>query len=239
MGVTLTTAPGSPVAGNQGSLFAGPAAAALLQDAPARQGIAYSGPERRLGRSFPQPPQPQAAPAPLSRKEDLATQLPELLPRLWRFALRLTANRHDAEDLLQRSCVRALERQHQLEPETSPLSWMYSIVHSVWLNEVRARQIRNQASMQWSEDLAATVSGSSAIDPETDALHQQVIAAVGRLPDAQRAVMLLVGVEGLSYKEAADALGIPIGTVMSRLARARLSIGEAFANQNADLRRVG
>jgi RNA polymerase sigma-70 factor (ECF subfamily) len=105
---------------------------------------------------------------------------------------------------------------------------MFSIVHSVWLNEVRARQIRNNAILQWTEDLAATLVDSAAVDPETNALHQQVIAAVAQLPDAQRAVMLLVAVEGLSYKEAAEALDVPVGTVMSRLARARLTIGQAF-----------
>lgn len=161
-------------------------------------------------------------------RDELAAALPALLPRLWRFGLRLAGNQHDAEDLVQRACVRALERRHQLQPGTSTLSWMFSIIHSVWLNEVRARQIRNHASLQWSEELTRTLVDPTALDPETDALYQQVVAAVARLPDAQRAVMLLVAVEGLSYRETADALKLPVGTVMSRLARARLTIGEAF-----------
>jgi len=161
-------------------------------------------------------------------RDELSAALPALLPRLWRFAMRLAGDRHDAEDLVQRACIRALERRHQLQPGSATLSWMFSIVHSVWLNEVRARQIRNNASLQWTEELAATLVDPTAIDPETDALHQQVIAAVARLPDAQRAVMLLVAVEGLSYREAAEALEVPVGTVMSRLARARLTIGQAF-----------
>jgi RNA polymerase sigma-70 factor, ECF subfamily len=158
----------------------------------------------------------------------LSADLPALLPRLWRFALRLAGDRHDAEDLVQRACVRALERQHQLQPGTATLSWLFSIVHSVWLNEVRARQIRSHGCMQWSEELADTVADPAASNPETYALHQQIIAAVEKLPDAQRAVMLLVAVEGLSYREAATALEVPIGTVMSRLARARLTIGKSF-----------
>jgi RNA polymerase sigma-70 factor, ECF subfamily len=165
--------------------------------------------------------------------DDLSTALPALLPRLWRFAVRLTGHRQDAEDLLQRTCVRALERRHQLQPATSPLSWMFSIAHSVWLNELRSRQIRSHASMQWSEDLLETLEDTSALDPETDALHRQILGAVASLPDAQRAVMLLVAVEGLSYREAAEALQIPIGTVMSRLARARLTIGERFSERAA------
>ena len=161
--------------------------------------------------------------------DGLCNDLPTLLPRLWRFALRLAGDPHDAEDLVQRACVRALERRHQLQPGTSTLSWLFSIVHSVWLNEVRARQIRSHGSIQWSGELADTVADPTAESPETYTLHRQIISAVERLPDAQRAVMLLVAVEGLSYREAATALEVPIGTVMSRLARARQTIGESFA----------
>jgi RNA polymerase sigma-70 factor (ECF subfamily) len=158
----------------------------------------------------------------------LSVDLPALLPRLWRFALRLAGDRHDAEDLVQRACVRALERRHQLQPGTSTLSWLFSIVHSVWLNELRARQIRNHGGMQWNEELADTVADPAACSPEMYALHQQIISAVEKLPEAQRTVMLLVAVEGLSYREAAAVLDVPIGTVMSRLSRARLTIGQSF-----------
>jgi RNA polymerase sigma-70 factor (ECF subfamily) len=168
------------------------------------------------------------------KHDGLCKELPELLPRLWRFALRLAGDRHDAEDLVQRACVRALERQHQLQPGTSTLSWMFSIVYSVWLNEVRAQQTRRHGNIQWSEELADTVADPTALSPETYTLHRQIISAVERLPDAQRAVMLLVAVEGLSYREAAVALDIPIGTVMSRLARARQTIGELFAARSPE-----
>jgi RNA polymerase sigma-70 factor (ECF subfamily) len=161
--------------------------------------------------------------------DGLSNELPTLLPRLWRFAMRLTGDRHDAEDLVQRACVRALERRHQLQPGTSTLSWLFSIVHSIWLNEVRAQQTRRRGSIQWSEELADTVADPTGPSPETYTLHRQIISAVERLPDAQRAVMLLVAVEGLSYREAAQALDVPVGTVMSRLARARQTIGELFA----------
>ena len=162
-----------------------------------------------------------------------------LLPRLWGFALRLAGDRHDAEDLVQRACVRALERRHQLQPGTATLSWLFSIVHSVWLNEVRARQIRSHGSIQWREELADTVADPAARNPETHALHRQVIAAVEKLPDAQRAVMLLVVVEGLSYLEVAEVLEVPIGTVMSRLAGARLMIGESFGVLSHQTSRTG
>ena len=161
-------------------------------------------------------------------QDALSEDLPALVPRLWRFALRLAGNRHDAQDLVQRASVRALERPHQLHAGESTVSWMFSMVHSVWLNELRARQIRSHGSMQWSDQLAEVVAETGAGNPETNALHQQIISAVERLPDAQRSVMLLVAVEGLSPHEAATVLGVPIGTVMSRLARARLTIGESL-----------
>lgn len=159
---------------------------------------------------------------------DLPAMLPELLPRLWSFAMRLTSDRHDAEDLVQRACVRALERAHQWRPGTSAISWLFSIVQSIWFNEIRARNARKRNGMEWSDELVNTVADPAAINPETDALHQQVLKAVSLLPEPQRVVMLLVAVEGLSYNEAAEVLDIPVGTVMSRLSRARLSIGALF-----------
>jgi RNA polymerase sigma-70 factor (ECF subfamily) len=169
-------------------------------------------------------------PKEVTAQSRVSADLPALLPRLWRFALRLAGDRHDAEDLVQRACVRALERRHQFQPGTSTLSWLFSIIHSVWLNELRARNIRNHGSMQWTEELADTVADPAACNPEVYTLHQQIISAVEKLPDAQRTVMLLVAVEGLSYKEAASVLDVPIGTVMSRLARARLTIGESLSS---------
>ncbi|NKJ50299.1 RNA polymerase subunit sigma-70 [Burkholderia sp. SG-MS1] len=156
---------------------------------------------------------------------DLASMLPGMLPRLWAFALRLSGDRHDAEDLVQRACMRALERAHQLRPGTAPLSWMFSIVQSTWINEQRARNVRSRGSVDCDREFLETVADPLAAMPEQHAMDQQIVSAVQALPEAQRAVMLLVGVEGLSYNEAADALGVPIGTIMSRLSRARRAIG--------------
>jgi RNA polymerase sigma-70 factor, ECF subfamily len=163
---------------------------------------------------------------------ELANLLPPMLPRLWAFALRISGDRHDAEDLVQRACVRALERAHQLQPETSPLSWMFSIVQSAWINEVRARNVRTRSGMEWDDAFLETIPDPNTRTPEQNAMYGQIVSAVQRLPEAQRAVMLLVGVEGLSYSEAAEALNIPIGTVMSRLSRARQAIGASFSGQN-------
>jgi RNA polymerase sigma-70 factor, ECF subfamily len=162
-------------------------------------------------------------------RDELPALLPDLLPRLWAFALRLAADRHDAEDLVQRACVRALERRHQWQPGTSALSWMFSIVHSIWIDEIRARQIRSRSRTEWDESLVETVADPVASDPSSELLYREVLAAVDALPDAQRIVMLLVAIEGMSYREAAEILEIPIGTVMSRLSRARLTIGAQFS----------
>jgi RNA polymerase sigma-70 factor (ECF subfamily) len=178
---------------------------------------------------------PKAAIGPGGLSGDLAV----LLPRLWRFALRLAGDRRDAEDLVQRACERALERQHPLQPGTSMLSWMFSIVHSVWLNELRARQICSHGNMRWSEKLVEAVADTVACNPEMHSLQQQIISSVEKLPDAQRSVMLLMAVEGLTYREAATVLDVPIGTVMSRLVHARLTIGESLGMPTAEPRPIG
>jgi RNA polymerase sigma-70 factor, ECF subfamily len=160
---------------------------------------------------------------------DLPGMLPDMLPRLWAFALRLSGDQHDAEDLVQRACVRGLERAHQLQPDTAPLSWMYAIIHSTWINELRARSVRKRASFEWDDDFLENLPDPVDKSPETQVMHGQIVEAIERLPEAQRVVMLLVAVEGLSYQQAADVLEIPAGTVMSRLSRARQSIGAMFS----------
>jgi RNA polymerase sigma-70 factor, ECF subfamily len=164
---------------------------------------------------------------------ELERDLPNLLPRLWRFALRLTKHQADAEDLVQRSYVRALERRHQWQSGTSLISWVFAIMHSIWMNELRSAQRRREGTLGADQDFDDLVEPSASADPEYKLMCKQVIQAVQELPEAQRVVMTLVAVEGLSYREAADVLDVPIGTVMSRLARARLSIGQRFLVGNA------
>jgi RNA polymerase sigma-70 factor (ECF subfamily) len=84
--------------------------------------------------------------------------------------------------------------------------------------------------MDWDDDLLETIADPTAPTLEQQALDAQIVRAVQRLPEAQRVVMLLVAVEGLSYGEAAEALGVPIGTIMSRLSRARQTIGALFSD---------
>nr|WP_279612153.1 sigma-70 family RNA polymerase sigma factor [Burkholderia latens] len=158
--------------------------------------------------------------------------LPDMLPRLRSFSMRLTANRYDAEELVQRACVRALERAHQLRCGTSPVSWLFSIIHSIWLNELRRRHHRDRLLLEWGDALPETVADPRAAS-ETRVAVGQILAAVERLPEPQRVALLLVSIDGLSYQQAAAALDIPVGTVMSRISRARKAIRAALGASGA------
>ncbi len=144
------------------------------------------------------------------------------LARLWRYGLVLSGRRDVAEDLVQATCVRALERADQFQPGTHLDRWLFSILHSIWLNEVRARQIRQGAGFV---DAETSLSFDGARQIEAGILAAQVLREVQNLPEAQRGTVFLVYVEGLSYREAADVLAVPVGTIMSRLAAARDTLG--------------
>ncbi|WP_218574350.1 sigma-70 family RNA polymerase sigma factor [Pseudomonas sp. PB120] len=145
------------------------------------------------------------------------------LARLWRYGLLLSRQRHVAEDLVQATCVRALERASQFESGTRMDRWLLSILHSIWLNEVRSRRIRHGTGLV-DADNALSFDGEYAA--QTHVLAAQVIRRVDALPEAQRETVFLAYVEGLSYREVADVLQVPIGTVMSRLAAARVKLAE-------------
>ncbi len=147
--------------------------------------------------------------------------LAALLPRLWRYGLVLSGNRDTAEELVQATCVRALERSSQFTPGTRLDRWLIAILHSIWLNEVRARKVRQGQGLV-DADSALVFDGIREI--ETNILAAQVLREVQDLPEVQRETVFLVYVEGLTYREAAEALGVPIGTVMSRLAAARAKL---------------
>jgi RNA polymerase sigma-70 factor (ECF subfamily) len=144
--------------------------------------------------------------------------LPDMLPRLWRFGLVLSGDRSTAEDLVQATCVRALEKSAQFTVGSRLDRWLFSILRSIWLNELRARRIREGQGFVSAEEVLVT---EGARQIETNIFAAEVLTEVFALPEAQRETLLLVYVEGLSYREAAEMLGIPIGTVMSRLAAAR------------------
>jgi RNA polymerase sigma-70 factor (ECF subfamily) len=148
-------------------------------------------------------------------------QLIAVLPRLRRFARGLSGSIADADDLVQAACERALARQHQFQEGTRFDSWMFRIVQTIWIDQVRARDVRKEGG-----DIAEDRLGSDEPVRRVEArlALAEVRRALDRLPPDQRAALLLVTVEGLSYKEAAEVVQVPVGTIMSRLARARIAL---------------
>jgi RNA polymerase sigma-70 factor, ECF subfamily len=154
--------------------------------------------------------------------QDFGEDLIAMLPRLQRFALSLTGRRHLAEDLVQLTCERALANRSGFDPGTRFDSWLFRILRNAWIDQLRRRKTEGQ-----SEDVYERVDLVGArgdVDAETRLTLQSVWGLIGTLPADLREVLLLVTVEELSYREAAEVLGIPIGTVMSRLSRARTKI---------------
>ncbi len=159
----------------------------------------------------------------ITREAEFRRELGLLLPRLWRYGLVLSRQKHVAEDLVQATCVRALERAGQFAPGTRLDRWLLAIMHSIWLNELRSQRVRQG---QGFVDAKQELSFDGERQAQDQVLAAQVIKRVNGLPEAQRETVFLAYVEGLSYKEIAEVLRIPVGTVMSRLAAARLKLAE-------------
>jgi RNA polymerase sigma-70 factor (ECF subfamily) len=166
-----------------------------------------------------------------SRRE-VRLGLEPCLPRLWRYAVVLSSSRDAADDLVQATCVRAIERAHQFTPGTRLDRWLFAILRSIWLNEVRARQIREGGGFAEAEQ---PLNVDGAHDIEMNNLTAKVLTALGRLPEAQRETALMVYAEGYTYAEAAAALGVPLGTVMSRLATVRTALAKLKYEIRSDL----
>ncbi|MBC7685590.1 MAG: RNA polymerase sigma factor [Bdellovibrionales bacterium] len=149
-----------------------------------------------------------------------------LLPRLRRFARALTYHREDADDLVQLAVERALSRTAQWEQGTRLDSWIFRIIKNAWIDELRSRTRRDQI-------FAPEEAGEHVGDDFAQA-HQQRIAieqAMSMLSDDHRLVIALVLVDGLPYKEAAEVLQVPMGTLTSRLARAREALQGLLSDQ--------
>jgi RNA polymerase sigma-70 factor (ECF subfamily) len=158
-------------------------------------------------------------------ESQLREQIVGLLPRLRRFARTLARNAHDADDIVQIAVERALARLDQLRPGSQLSSWLFGIVRNAWIDEVRARGRQGRIFASGEPD-AQIAAGSSGTVADTLAVQD----AMARLPDEQRLAVGLVLVEGLSYKEAARVLEIPIGTLTSRLARGREALQEMLSD---------
>ncbi len=141
----------------------------------------------------------------------------KLLPRLRRFAAGLARDPSEADDLCQMTIERAIRRRWQWQEGTRLDSWMYRIMRNCWIDEARASNRRQQTFVD--EEQGAGVGGSGGQEARAE-LHD-VDAALARLPAEQREAVILVMVEGWSYKEAAEIVGCPVGTLNSRLVRGR------------------
>ena len=149
-------------------------------------------------------------------------ELLTLLPRLRRFARSLARDAADADDLCQRALERALKARDQWQPGTRLDAWMYRITRNCWIDEMRSRARRSQTFV--AEEAGASVSDSSHEDIERNLEMMDVGKAMAQLPEEQREVIALVLVEGLAYREAAEILDIPMGTLTSRLTRGRQAL---------------
>ena len=151
--------------------------------------------------------------------ENVHEQIVALLPRLRRFARNLARNPHDADDVVQIALERALLKLDQWRRDARLDSWLFKIVRNAWIDELRRRGRHDSIFLA---EEAGEHAGEATLDREVELLSVQ--SAMAKLPEEQRTAVSLVLVEGLPYKEAAEVLEIPIGTLTSRLARARQAL---------------
>lgn len=158
----------------------------------------------------------------MDRSSSFEDQLAGLLPRLRRFAHALSRNPFDADDLTQATIERALNSRTQWQPGTRLDSWTYRIMRNLWIDTARSRSRRIAREAPEEEGLSVGEDPREAMDAAVD-LHR-IMAAMTRLPDEQREVVALILIEGFGYREVSEMLGLPIGTVSSRLVRGRTAL---------------
>jgi RNA polymerase sigma factor (sigma-70 family) len=158
----------------------------------------------------------------------LADELAALLPRMRRFARSITFHREDADDLVQVAMERALGRSEQYAEGTRLDSWLFRIIKNAWIDEVRGRIRRDRMFVPEEEGAHVGVDSS-----EAQQQRMAVQKAMSLLSEEHRLVIGLVLVDGLPYKEAAAVLDIPMGTLTSRLARARETLQKLLSDERA------
>ena len=165
----------------------------------------------------------------MDRPLSFEDQLASLLPRLRRFAHALSRDSADADDLTQATIERALRSKAQWQPGTRLDSWTYRIMRNLWIDMARARGRRFAHESSEEEGMSVGEDPRDAMDATID-LHR-IMAAMAKLPDEQREVVALILVEGFGYREVSEMLGLPIGTVSSRLVRGRTALLAMVGNQ--------
>jgi len=162
---------------------------------------------------------------------DVRSALEPLLPSLQARALRLTRSRADAEDLVQETLIRALRFETTFQSGTNLRAWMNQILQSVFITRCRRRSRERRALERFIMD--PTLTSTVAAAPVLSSVSDQMYSALHALPEKFLSVLELVDLRDFSYREAAEMLGIPVGTVMSRLFRARRMLGSALGEQLA------
>ena len=157
---------------------------------------------------------------------DEAKRLVELIPRLRRYARALVGERSSADDLVQDTLERAWAKLHLYRRGTDLRAWLFTVMHNVHVNRVRATRPTDLLEDEMPELAQRAPQGDALLVRDLD-------RAIARLPSEQRAVLLLVTLEEMSYEEVARALNVPIGTVMSRLSRAREKLRVMMLGQSA------
>jgi RNA polymerase sigma-70 factor (ECF subfamily) len=144
------------------------------------------------------------------------------LPYLRRFARALTANATNADDLVHDCVVKALENSEKFEPGTNLRAWLFTILRNGFISDIR----RNRRRLTETDSPRWATGGVAPPSQEGSLTLRRLEVAMGRLPIEQRTVLALVVIEGMNYEHAAEALGVPVGTVRSRLSRARHALRE-------------
>jgi len=152
--------------------------------------------------------------------EDIRVKMVQLLPRLRRFAAALTGSVADGDDLVQDTVERALKNLHQWEPGTRLDNWMFRIAKNRFIDTRRSYKRSGVIAVDVPDD-TPSVTGDGARAADARLMLADALDALQKLPSEQREALVLVTIEGLSYRDAADILQIPIGTLTSRIARAR------------------
>lgn len=164
---------------------------------------------------------------------DLTEQLIELIPRMRRFATGLSGSSAWGDDLVQTACERLLLRKDSLKADTRLDSWMYQVIRNLHIDGIRAQSVRdrNAEEVKQVADLRLV-----STDPMDNHMRlSEVQEAMQQLSEEHRSALMLICVEGLSYKEAAEVLQVPMGTVTSRLVRARKALVDTLGGESGKL----
>lgn len=168
---------------------------------------------------------------PAAEMNDFRRDLVSLLPKLRRFAMTLTRDANDADDLVQEVCERAITRSHLWNGEGRLESWVYAMTRNLWVDVIRKRRVRGGGMVDVLDQVELSVEAAADKAIYANQLQKMILS----MPEGLASVFLLVNVEGYSYRETAEILAIPIGTVMSRLSTARLRLA-AMLSEDAERR---